>query len=217
MVLLVLGLLAAACPGAAGAGQAPDTPARPRLVVGTTVLEPFAFRNPGGAWTGLTVELWDQMARHLGVDYEIREMSLDELVQAVGQGKVDLAATALTVTAEREKVLDFSLPYLVTGLGLAVPARAHGTWWANVERVLSSRIMEIIMLVLASLLAAALVIWVVERHKNREQFGGGSSWWRPPPPRWPRRCYWGWAASRWAPARPPRRPSRSNTSRRPSA
>lgn len=159
--------------GAAWADSAsPAPPAKPRLVVGTTVMEPFAFKAPDGRWAGITMELWEHMARHLGVEYEIRGMTLSELLHAVEQGQVDLAATALTVTAEREKVMDFSQPYFLTGLGIATPARTGATWLDTVDRLLSSRPAEIMVVVLACLSLAGLAIWLLERRKNHQQFGG---------------------------------------------
>ncbi|MBI4800705.1 MAG: transporter substrate-binding domain-containing protein [Desulfarculus sp.] len=171
-VFLVLVLLAAGH-GATWADTAsPATPAKPRLVVGTAIVEPFSFKAADGRWVGITMELWDNMARHLGVEYEVREMTLSDLLHAVEQGQVDLAATALTVTADREKLLDFSQPYFLTGLGIATPAKAGASWLETIDRVLSSRPAEILLVVLACLLAAGLAIWLLERRKNCHQFGG---------------------------------------------
>ena len=43
-----------------------------------------------------------------------------ELIEGVAAGKFDVAVAALTVTAAREEILDFSAPFYTTGLGIAV-------------------------------------------------------------------------------------------------
>lgn len=168
---LALALLAAWTAGAWGQTME-AAPAQRRLVVGTAALEPFSFKTTDGRWVGITMELWELMARHMGVEFEVREMTLSDLLHAVEQGKVDLAATALTVTADREKLLDFSQPYFFTGLGVAMPAKPRTSWLETMDRVLSSRPVEILLVVLICLVAAGLAIWLLERRKNCQQFGG---------------------------------------------
>lgn len=172
-VLVALAWLATGDGAARADNQTQGAPAKPRLVVGTAVVEPFSFKAPNGRWQGITMDLWDQMARHMGVEYEVREMNLSELLQAVEKGRVDLAATALTVTPDREKLLDFSQPYFFTGLGVAMPAKIRTSWLDTMDRLLSSRPVEILLVVLACLLVAGLAIWLLERRRNCQQFGGG--------------------------------------------
>jgi ABC-type amino acid transport substrate-binding protein len=151
---------------------APAAPPPRRLVVGTATAEPFAFKGPDGRWAGITMDIWDRVAKQMGVEYEVREMTLSDLLRAVSLGQVDVAATALSVTPEREKVMDFSQPYFFTGLGVAMAAKAHSSWLDILDQVLSSRPVAILLVVLSSLLLAGLVIHLAERRRNREQFGG---------------------------------------------
>jgi ABC-type amino acid transport substrate-binding protein len=52
-----------------------------------------------------------EIAKALGVQLEIRDMRFAGLLEAVRKGDVDLAISAITWTSEREKVLEFSMPY----------------------------------------------------------------------------------------------------------
>jgi ABC-type amino acid transport substrate-binding protein len=45
----------------------------------------------------------------------------DELVDAVSQGRLDIAISAMTITPARQALVDFSEPYYLTGQSLVVP------------------------------------------------------------------------------------------------
>ena len=53
-------------------------------------------------------------------DFELREMELAGLVEAIAKGEVDAGVAALTVTQEREKAVDFTHRFYSSGLGIAV-------------------------------------------------------------------------------------------------
>ena len=69
---------------------------------------------------GIAVRLWRHVAGDLGLQYELREMSIPDLMAAIEEGKLTAVVTAV-VTAEWERLMDFSHPYYSTGLGIAVP------------------------------------------------------------------------------------------------
>ena len=49
------------------------------------------------------------------------------MLDAVERGEVDAAVAALTITSEREQRMDFTHPFLSTGLGIAGPLDAGGS------------------------------------------------------------------------------------------
>jgi ABC-type amino acid transport substrate-binding protein len=166
----------AAAPSAAGDGP---------LRVGTKEAPPFAFRQPDGTWTGLSIELWRGIAEDLGLEYEWVERDLDGLLDGLATGELDVVAAALTVTAEREVRVDFSHPFYSSGLGIGVPARdgTGGIASEVVRAVFSWQFLSAIVALAAVLMAAGVLIWVFERRSNPEHFGGsparglGSAFW----------------------------------------
>jgi ABC-type amino acid transport substrate-binding protein len=53
---------------------------------------PFSMKSEDGDWEGLSVELWDFVARYQGLAYELREYdSLALLLKGVQAGEVDVA------------------------------------------------------------------------------------------------------------------------------
>lgn len=91
------------------------------LVVGTEPeFPPFESKNEKGEFVGFDMDLVRALAKHLGRDLEIREMSFDSLPTAVQNGSIDIIASGMTADAERAKTLAFSDPYFHTVLCLLV-------------------------------------------------------------------------------------------------
>ena len=72
------------------------------LRVGVFDAPPFSMKNEEGDWEGLSVELWESIARHQGWAYELREYdSLALLLKGVQAGEVDVTpAMASSVAFE---------------------------------------------------------------------------------------------------------------------
>jgi len=90
--------------------------AEPLIVGCERDLKPFAFAGPDGRYTGFDIDLWDEVAKSLKVTYELRPMAFSDLIPALQEGKIDVALGALSITAAREKIIDFSYPYYDAGL-----------------------------------------------------------------------------------------------------
>src|SRR5262245_13452376 len=109
MVLAVVGTLgkarafqASALPavGASSETGANAFPAR-ELVVGTKEAPPFAMKDPQGKWTGISIDLWQQMAEKLGIRFRfVGEPSVQSLIDATARGTYDVSIAAITITPD---------------------------------------------------------------------------------------------------------------------
>lgn len=143
-----------------------------KLLIGTKQAPPFAMKDSEGKWTGISIDLWKEIAAELGIEYELREYDLKGLLAAVTDGSVDAAVAALTVTAERDKIMDFSHPFHTSGLGIAV--KEKGNHWLNVIRgFFSIGFLQAVGVLLLLLLFIGALAWFFERKANPEQFEGG--------------------------------------------
>ena len=107
--------------GAASAQTPVETLLQRELVVGTKEAAPFAMKNADGIWTGISIDLWRRIAEEKRIRYRFVETeTVPQLIDGVAAGKFDVAVAALTVTAAREEMLDFSAPFYTTGLGIAI-------------------------------------------------------------------------------------------------
>ena len=161
-----------------------QTQAGRALVVGTKEVPPFAMKNKEGTWTGISIELWRQIAGELNLPFEFRERDLMGLLDGVADGSLDVAVAAISITARREEICDFSHPYYVTGLGIAIDAKHRAPWLVVLKKLFSGHYLKGVIGLCVLLLALGTLIWWLEHKRNPEQFGGGTAagigsgfWW----------------------------------------
>lgn len=86
--------------------------ARGVLIVGTSAdWPPFEYVDKNGNIVGIDIEIAKRIAQELGVRLEIKDMKFAALIEAVQKGTLDIVLADMTPTAERGKVVDFSIPY----------------------------------------------------------------------------------------------------------
>jgi len=170
MGVVILGSALALPFGAMAAG--PDGPAPDReLVLGLRVAPPFAMQAPDGIWSGISVELWRHLAEQLRLRYRFEETTQEGLLRGLADGTLDASGGALTVTAERLREVDFSLPYIVTGLGVAVPVRTSLDWYGVAASFLSIRFLSVVLAIVGVVLLVSVIVWMLERRRTPD-FGG---------------------------------------------
>ncbi len=154
------------------------------LRVGIKEAVPFSMKQDDGTWSGISVELWRELAAELSYDYEYTELTLEQLIDALDAGEIDVAFGALTITYDRERRIDFTHSYYNTGLGIAVSLRQYQGWSAVVRRLVSTLFLQVIAGILAVLVVTGILVYLFERKANPEQFGrsplGGIAngiWW----------------------------------------
>ena len=165
--------LIAACPNASLADQEYDADVtadgqvpRPVLRVVTKPITPFSMPQDDGRWAGFTIDLWEAIAEEIGVDYEVTGMASNpELIAALEAGQADVAAAGMTVTAERERRIDFSHPFFNSGLRIMVTGESTSTVLTVARSVLPG-LLKLVAVLLAVLLLAAHVLWLVERGRT---------------------------------------------------
>jgi len=125
---LQTGLLAVLCLAtgfSAGRAVAAD---KDTLVVGMELsYPPFEMTDTSGKPSGGSVELAHELGKALGRKVVIENTAFDGLIPALKTGKIDLIISSMTATKERSKSIDFSDPYLSTGLCLLVNKEAPVT------------------------------------------------------------------------------------------
>ncbi|MBI4664129.1 MAG: transporter substrate-binding domain-containing protein [Verrucomicrobia bacterium] len=92
-----------------------------KLVVGMELAyPPFEMTDEQGRPAGISVDLARALGQHLAREVEIQNTPFDGLIPALKTAKIDLIISSMTATAERAQSIDFSEPYLRTGLCLLV-------------------------------------------------------------------------------------------------
>jgi len=154
------------------------------LLVGTKVAPPFAMKDKEGHWEGISIELWDLIAKRLGLVYRFEERTLKTLLDGVESRQLDVGIAAITITADRENRFDFSHSYYTTGLSIAIPKKDTEGWWALLKGFFSYEMFVLVSALAGILLLIGTVTWLVERKRNPETFHphpirgiAGGIWW----------------------------------------
>lgn len=118
----LLGL--AAWAAALGAAQADDLQrimAEGVVKVGVCLAAaPAGFLDSEGNPRGYDVDVATQLAEQLGVDLKVVEVTGTTRTPRLLSGAIDIIACTMTATAPRAREIDFSFPYLRTGIKLLV-------------------------------------------------------------------------------------------------
>lgn len=158
-----------------------------KLRVVTRDIEPFSFEKDGRR-TGFAMELWENVARELKLDYDLTSVgSAKDMVAALESKSADVAVGALSITAEREKVIDFSQPFYESGLQIAVSKKAGGLADSIVAMVRSLFSWQLVGGFAAAIVIMFIIshlVWMYEHPVNEEMWPrsyvagiGESFWW----------------------------------------
>ncbi len=81
------------------------------LVVATNAtFEPYEF-SQNGKVVGIDIDMAQAVADILGMQLKVEEMEFDSIISAVASGKADMGVSGMTVTEERKKNINFTIPY----------------------------------------------------------------------------------------------------------
>ncbi len=83
-----------------------------KLIMATEAgFAPYEYTEDGSTVVGVDVDIANEIAKAMGKELVIQNMSFDGALLAVQQGKADFAAAGISVNEERDKVMDFSVEY----------------------------------------------------------------------------------------------------------
>ena len=98
--------------GAAGAAEK-------ELVIGMEMqFPPFEMLDTNGQPAGVSVDMMHALGEYLHRPVRFENIPFDGLIPSLKTGKIDLAISSMTKTADRAKSIDFSDPYLTMGLSI---------------------------------------------------------------------------------------------------
>ena len=145
------------------------TPAK--LTVATKRFEPLvSYKN--NEYVGFSIDLWDAIAQKMNTEYSLYGVeSIEALLKEVERNNADIAIAGITITAQREKELDFSHPYYESGLQILVSntnALSHTVGGRILSVFFLPQLYYGIIIFILILLRAAHIIWLVERKHNPE-------------------------------------------------
>lgn len=142
--------------------------AAPRVVtVATHDIEPFVMTHED-IKTGFTIDVLAEIAKHTG--WTLTYVDVPDVagqLKAVGEGKTDAAAGAISITADRAMSYDFSQPILNAGLQIMVPTGATARTSAGLVDFLKLLFSKAVLVWLFAAMILAVIpahiVWFTER------------------------------------------------------
>ena len=170
MVVLTIG------PTCSATAAPPDTAEailkRP-LIVAIQYDQTYTTKDKEGNWTGPMVDFWKLVAEELRQPYTFKEMSLNNIILALEEGTIDVAAITTFINADREERFDFSTPMGEGHHAVVTPyqPKHEHPWMAAISVFFSWGTLTVLLILLAALLLLGVSIWLIERKRNPEDFG----------------------------------------------
>ena len=89
------------------------------LTVGSDIpYPPFEFGRP--PYEGFDVDVVNEVAKRLDLEARIQKGPFEAILRGLGQSRFDLVASAVPITSDRRKTVDFSEPYFPAEQSLMV-------------------------------------------------------------------------------------------------
>lgn len=94
----------------AGCGKSKDSKSDKLIMATEAGFAPYEYLSNNEV-VGVDVDIAKEIAKELDKELEIQNTNFDGALLSVQQGKVDFVAAGISITPEREEVMDFSIPY----------------------------------------------------------------------------------------------------------
>ena len=112
MLALTMALSLAACGGEKAQESGLSTVQSGKLIMSTNAqFPPYEMVADDGSLEGIDIEVAGLIAEKLGLELIVDDMDFDGALLAVQKGKSDMVMAGVTVSEEREKVMDFTNSY----------------------------------------------------------------------------------------------------------
>ncbi len=136
------------------------------IKVGVHEFFPVTYKEDG-KWKGFEIDIWEEIARRNGFEYEYHEVSdLKNLLKKTSEGEFHIACAGITRTTERGENLAMSYHTLATGLILGVKAGHSLSIVELGRRLLSKSVLRVFGIVSMFALLAAHGYWIFERGES---------------------------------------------------
>ncbi|MBI3446787.1 MAG: transporter substrate-binding domain-containing protein [Magnetospirillum sp.] len=155
-----------------GLGAAAEEPAPAKtgevVTVATRVLPPFVIDDHGKV-SGFSIELWERIAQRIDVKTEYTvHATLPELLDAVKNGPAKVGIAAISITAQREALFDFSQPMYDSGLAILVPEGGSTSSLLDVVMMWSTQLLPALLMGALLIAIPAHLVWFLERRAGSD-------------------------------------------------
>ncbi len=144
------------------------------LLIGIVEQHPFVTKIGENRYTGLSVELWNEIARALDIKHRfIRFHDEVSILKSLEYGELDLTINPFHVTPARLHKFELTQPFLLSGVGVAVPNINRSQFRIFLANFFSIEFLKVILLLIFIIMIFGITLWLAERKRNHFQFRPG--------------------------------------------
>ena len=125
-----------------------------------------------GEYSGLAIYLWEQVGREMGLSWEYSEHSLGGILESIQDmdpaNTIDVGISCISVTAEREKHIDFAHSFTETHTAIAARQTSIGS--AVTGLLTSPKLWTAFLIILGVAAVIGVVFFLLEHKKNKKLF-----------------------------------------------
>lgn len=144
-----------------------------KLVVGVKIAPPFVMKAMDGTFTGLSFDLWNEIAEEMGIRYTVKEYDLKGLEKALVNGEIDICINPLTVTQTRLEKFEFTQPFFISSLGVATSTKRKNKSYIILSNFFSWDFVKMIGILIGNIMLFGFLVWLAERGNNPDDFKKG--------------------------------------------
>lgn len=133
------------------------------LKVGMAVFPPNVIRSQSGDIEGFDVDLWNEVARLQDLRFTVEVMPFETLLERTRAGELDVSLAGITINGEREATLDFSYPYMQSGLRILTRTDKDLGIWQYAKAALGSGAGKALAYLTGFILVCAHILYFAER------------------------------------------------------
>jgi polar amino acid transport system substrate-binding protein len=143
------------------------------LRVGYYETAPFIYTS-NNELKGVNIWLWENICKEKGINYQLVETPLEELVESLGNNEIDISIAPLTITEERSRTIDFSPPNFIAYSSILIPkTSATEKLLLAMGSFLNLGFFRAVGALFVVILIFGLLLWLFEKRKNKAEFGDG--------------------------------------------
>ena len=142
------------------------------FTIGIKETPPFTIQDENGNWSGPAVWLIEEILAEMDRTPEFKTMSLTEIFDSLEKNQIDAGIAALSITSDREELVDFTHSFFESGIGIAASDTDTEMWILALRNIFSLRFLQAVFSLLLLLAVVGLFVWLAERKHNPDEFGG---------------------------------------------
>lgn len=150
-----------------------STQGQDTLRVGYYETAPFIYTS-NNELKGVNIWLWENICKEQGINYQLVETPLEEIVERIGNNEIDVSIVPLTITEERSRTIDFSPPNFIAYSSILIPKiSATEKLLLAIGSFLNLGFFRAVGALFIVILIFGLLLWLFEKRKNKAEFGEG--------------------------------------------